>query len=119
MKYVMLETDEGQKLPFVFPDACTHAIMAELMRHMLARWMSSKARVVSAGFVSVGTDVQVHGESESLGGLKARPADAARIIVGESIAFMPDAIAEMMLERLKAVDTSGATADKGIEGDAT
>ena len=102
MKYVMLETSEGQKLPFIFPDACTHAIVAELMRHMMRRFHNSSAIVCPAGFVSLGRDVEVSGESESLGGLKSRPSDAARMIVGESIAFMPDAMADLMLERLKA-----------------
>jgi hypothetical protein len=101
VKYIMLETGEGQKLPFLFPEAMTHAVVAEVVRIMLRSFHKQDAKVVSAGFVSLGLGAEVSGESESLGGVKSVPADAARIMVGESIAFMPDALAEMMLERLR------------------
>ncbi|MAS67344.1 MAG: hypothetical protein CMK82_11190 [Pseudomonadales bacterium] len=102
MKYIMLETPDGAKMPFIFPEACTHAVMAELMRMMLGRFHNTTgARVVSAGFISLGLGAEVHGESESLGGLKSVPADAARIMVGESLQFMPDEMATMMLEKLR------------------
>ncbi len=102
MKYVMLETQEGQKLPFIFPESCTHSVVTEFMQIMLQGIHHQNCIPVSAGFVNLGLGVEVHGESESLGGMKSVPADAARIMIGESIAFMPDALATQMLERLRA-----------------
>lgn len=98
----MLETREGRKLPFLFPEAMTHLFVAMAVKAIIPATMNTEAEVVSAGFVSLGLGAEVHGESESLGGMKSNQADAARIIVGESLAFMPDALAEMMLERLRA-----------------
>jgi hypothetical protein len=97
----MLETKEGQKLPFLFPEAMTHLFVAMAIRAILPATMNTEAEVVSAGFVNLGLGAEVHGESESLGGMKSNPADAARIMVGDSLAFMPDALAVQMLERLR------------------
>ncbi len=104
MKYIMMETEEGQKLPFLFPDSCTHAVVAEFMTVMFRSIHKQTAKPVSAGFVSLGLGAVVEGESESLGGMKSIPADAARIMVGESLAFMPDILAIQMLERLRAME---------------
>jgi hypothetical protein len=101
MKYIMLETKEGQKMPFLFPDAMTHLFVAMAMQAIVKSTMKTEAVVVSAGFVGLGLGAEVSGESESLDGLKSNPADAARIMVGESIAFMPDELAVQMLERLR------------------
>jgi hypothetical protein len=102
VKYVMLETGEGQKLPFIFPETVTHVYVAMLMAEMLKRFHNAEeVFLASAGFVSLGTDVNVHGASESLDGAASNPADAARIMCGDSVSFMPDAMLEAMLSKLK------------------
>ena len=101
MKYIMLITEHGQKLPIVFPDALTHSVVAQVMSAAVEICANAKAKVSSAGFVSLGTDVEVYGDSESLG-IKHVPADASRIMVGDSIAFMPDAMATAIMDKLKA-----------------
>lgn len=116
MKYIMFETAEGQKMPTIFPDQLTHCFVAGAMqlvfdtldtkkdlrpRQLLGMLEAPTAPPVSAGFITLGTDITVHGESESLGGLKCVPADAARVICGESLQFMPDSMAELMLEKLR------------------
>jgi hypothetical protein len=101
VKYIMLQTKEGQKLPFLFPDAMTHLFVAMAMQATIKSTMKTEATVVSAGFVGLGLGAEVSGESESLGGMKSNPADAARIMAGESLSFIPDELALMMLERLR------------------
>ena len=116
MKYIMFETAEGQKMPIIFPEQLTHCFVAGAMqlvfdtldtkkdlrpKQLLNFLESPTAAPVSAGFVSIGLDVECHGESESLGGLKSVPADSARIMLGDSMQFMPDAAAEILLARLK------------------
>lgn len=116
MKYIMFETSEGQKMPIIFPDQLTHCFVAGAMQLVFDTLDSKKdlrpkqllnfleaptAAPVSAGFINLGIDITVHGESESLGGLKSVPADAARIICGDAIQFMPDEMAELMLAKLK------------------
>lgn len=99
MKYIILETEDGAKYPFIFPEAMTHSIVASVMQYVLPGHKS----VVSAGFVEIGTDVTVYGESESLGGLKSNAMDSARIMLGASIQHMPDdmlpPLISMMLAR--------------------
>jgi hypothetical protein len=117
VKYIMLETAEGQKLPVIFPDALTHCFVAGAMqlvmdtldpkkdlrpKQLLSFLERPSAPVTSAGFINLGVDISVYGESESLGGVKSKPADAVRIICGEAIQFMPDEMAEMLLEKLRA-----------------
>jgi len=117
MKYIMLETAEGMKLPIIFPDVLTHCFVAGAMQLVMDTLDPKKdlrprqlddmlkrgsAPPVSAGFVNIGADVQVHGESESLGGLKSKPADAGRIVMGDAIQFMDDAMVELMMEKLRA-----------------
>jgi len=115
MKYIMIETSEGARMPFLFPESCTHSVMAELMRTMLDWFHNMKATiVVSAGFVNMGTDLTVHGESESLGGLKSVKADAARIILGHAIQFMPDPMVTMLLGQLEGNVRSGVDSDLAI-----
>ncbi len=95
-------------MPFIFPEAITHLYVATMVELGLLPTIKTKGKVVSAGFVSLGLDTDVNGESESLGGLKSIPADAARIVLGDSVAFMPDALAEMMLERAQHVASVAA-----------
>lgn len=102
MKYVMLQTDEGAKLPFLFPEGCTHVFVAAVMRQMLLHTQKTGSEVVSAGFVDLGTTVAVRGESESLGGLPHNPCEGARIILGEAMQYMPDELVEVVLDKLLA-----------------
>lgn len=116
MKYIMLETDEGLKLPIIFPEILTHCFVAGAMqlavdcmdpqkdlrpRQLLSMLEGGSAKPVSAGFINLGVDVEVHGDSESLGGLKHNPADAGRVVMGDSIQFMPDSIVVDLLKRIK------------------
>lgn len=122
MKYIMLETEEGMKLPIIFPDILTHCFVAGAMQLVIDTLDPKKdlrprqlddmlkrgsAKPVSAGFINIGVDVEVHGESESLGGLKSVEADAARIVMGDAIQFMPDSIAVDILKRLKEQKDAG------------
>jgi hypothetical protein len=107
----MFETTEGQKLPLIFPEVLTHSVMAMCVAAGIEVCLGAKAGAVSAGFVELGLGAEVHGSSESLKGMKSNPADAARIIVGDSLSFMPDALALTMLERLREANKAGYSAD--------
>lgn len=106
MKYVMLETADGQKLPVIFPEAFVHADVADVMGRLIDRQTAGrnlgKRRTLasSAGFVGFTSPVTVHGKSESLGDLQSRPLDAARIIAGSAVAFMPDAMLTPIASKL-------------------
>lgn len=92
MKYVMFETAEGGKFPVIFPDQIAHVFMNAAVRAITGIGLETPWEPVSAGFINIG-NCDVHGESESLGGLAHNEADAARIIIGDSVAFMPDLVA--------------------------
>lgn len=114
MKYIMLETKDGAKLPIIFPDVLTHCFVAGAMQlavdtldpkkdlrprqldDMLAR---GDAKPVSAGFINLGA-VMVHGKSESLDNLPHNKSDAQRIMMGEAAQFMPDEMILMMAQKL-------------------
>lgn len=104
MKYIMMQTKDGAKLPVLFSETITHVFMAAAVQAVIKETMKTEAVVASAGFVALGLGAEVSGESESLGGIKSVPADAARIMVGDSLAFMPDELAMTMLKRLRAHD---------------
>lgn len=90
MKYIMLENDEGHKLPVLFGDAFVHAHMAKYSADLARRSLGKRYDVSSAGFVSVTRDgIATFGESESLG-IKSNPIDGLRIELGEAVAHMPD-----------------------------
>lgn len=116
MKYVVLETEDGRRLPIIFPDVLVHAHVAgAIQQAILAMGSQDKqfherqlqgrleaavhglegAKPVSAGFVAV-HDAVVHGRSESLGDLASNPADRARIVLGDSIGHSDDAMAQQM-----------------------
>lgn len=104
MKYIMLQTTDGQKLPVIFPEALVHVHVAAVMTRMVERSFNRPAAVVSAGFVTFGDKVKVHGESESLDNLKSNPLDAMRIVSGASVAHMPDAVLEPLARKLGFVE---------------
>lgn len=101
MKYIMLETDDGFKLPFVFPETITHAFITAFIIAGVQRERGCRSRVVSAGFVSFSSfGVRVHGDSESLD-LESNPADAMRIEFGDSVHCVPDSMVERLAEQCK------------------
>lgn len=102
MKYVMMLTDNGQHMPIIFPEALVHATMAMMAAAAIEVTVNSKATAISAGFVNIaGNDVTVHGESESMGGMKSNPLDAIRIMIGDSVAFMPNEMLTPLFGKLK------------------
>lgn len=127
MKYIMLETAEGAKLPILFPDLLTHCHVAGAMQlvvdtldprkdlrpRQLDRMLEEgSARVASAGFVALDPIVSVSGESESLGGVKSIPMDAGRIMLGEAVQFMPDEMIAHLLEKLYGMTVSAGEQPK-------
>lgn len=100
MKYIMLETDEGKKIPFVFPNELVHADVADLMCRLVSVRTNQYARPISAGFVELGFDTTVHGESETLS-LKSNDSDAAYLALGDSVNMMPDYVVGQLLEKAK------------------
>jgi hypothetical protein len=88
MKYVILETQHGQRLPFLFPELLVHAQMAEVFKAALQAFIHVSAVPVSAGHASI-QGAEIHGESESLE-LVPLAGDEARMVLGDSIAFLPD-----------------------------
>lgn len=90
MKYIVMQTDDGMKLPFIFSEKLIHEEMARLATIVIMRQLQQVfAKAVSAGFVNI-NDCRTFGESETLRGMKPASADAARMIIGSSIEFMPD-----------------------------
>lgn len=100
MKYIMFETAEGGKFPVIFPDQIAHVFMNAAVRAITGIRLETPWEPVSAGSISIG-NCDVHGESESLGGLAHNEADAARVIIGDSVAFMPDIAAANTLRMYK------------------
>lgn len=101
MKYIMFETVNGQKLPVIFPDALTHSVVAAFMgKGAITTCLKSPADPISAGFAHI-SGVIVEGMSESMGGLASNPTDAARILIGDSVAFMPDGMVALVAAKLK------------------
>lgn len=110
MKYIMLEAPDGQKLPVIFPDCLVHAHVAGAMQMVVdtldprkdlrpkqldAMLERGSAKVTGAGFVGFDI-VSTSGKSESLGGVKSSAVDAARIMMGDSVSRMPDAMVAML-----------------------
>lgn len=106
MKYIIMETEEGLRLPIIFPDILTHCFVAGAMQLVIDTMNPAKdlrptqldrmlkdgdGEVTSAGFVNLGNDVTVYGESESIG-VKSDDVDALVIMIGEQAQFMPKAI---------------------------
>lgn len=117
MKYIVLEMEDGRRLPILFPECLVHAHVAgAIQRAILAMGNSPEqqfherqcaarleaavhgvegAKPVSAGFASI-QDVVVHGKSETLGDLVCNPADRGRMILGDSISHCEDEVVEAM-----------------------
>lgn len=115
MKYIILETAEGQKLPIIFPNALTHACVAGAMqlavdvldtkkdlrvKQCVRLLEEASSPPISAGFISLGFDIETHGTSESLN-LSPGEHDAARIALGEAIDFMPDGMLVPLWAKIK------------------
>lgn len=100
MKYIMLESDEGHKIPVLFGESLVHAHMAKYTIHLARETLKQRFIVASAGFVSVTRDgIATHGESESLG-IKSNPIDGLRIELGEAVSHMPDFMLPPLAEKL-------------------
>jgi hypothetical protein len=98
MKYIMFEDAEGRKVPVIFPENYVHV---EVARAMQSRRISPvPVMPIRAGFVNLGTDVTVYGESETLG-IKSKDIDAAFIMGGDAISMMPDIFALNLIGKLK------------------
>jgi hypothetical protein len=118
MKYVMLETADGQKLPIIFPESLNHIDVADVVGRLVDRSLklTGKRRTLpcSAGFVGL-QNVTVTGESDSLGGMKSTPLDAARIMAGNAVAFMPDTMLAPVASKLQAKSNELRTAAELVE----
>lgn len=85
MKYVVIEVQGPSNtihVPFVFPEICVHAEVAQYMVRMLEMQYNGPCRPVSAGFISSMSfelGQFCHGESESLK-LKADPVRDTQLI---------------------------------------
>lgn len=101
MKYIILSSREGMKLPFIFPNQMIHRDMAAVMMAMTHRNMNTKTYPLSAGFVEIGLDTTVHGRSETLG-LDSRVNDAAYLALGEAASMMPESMIQDILKKAKA-----------------
>jgi hypothetical protein len=101
MKYIMLEDTNGRKIPIIFPDHLVHADMAKAVGSVLARSQKALTMPVGAGFINLGTDISVSGESETLS-LQSREIDAAYIIAGEAGQYMAEPMMAGLMERIKA-----------------
>lgn len=94
MKYIMFESLEGGKYPVIFPDQIPHVLMSVTVKVVTH---PHTLEPVSAGFVVI-SNCDVRGNSESLGGMPHNETDAARMILGDSVAFIPDAVAASTLK---------------------
>lgn len=115
MKYIVLETEDGRRLPIIFPEQLTHCFVAGAMqlvvdtldpkkdlrpRQLDRMLQDGDAKPTSAGFVQIQM-CAVSGRSESLNDLASNPADEARMILGEAIQFGGDDFALALLEKFK------------------
>ena len=99
MKYVIMETEEGQQLPFAFPEAITHVFAAAVLGPLIEACLNTKAQAVSAGFVYF-NHANTSGASESMGGLESNPVDGDRFVFGSSVEFLPDDIVALTAKKV-------------------
>lgn len=95
MKYVMLQSEDGRRVPVVFPNHLTHLVVA----YAIAATSVSKTRAVSAGFVDIST-LGCSGKSESLG-LQHDPDDPLYIWGGDAVAYMEPDFIRPLFEKWK------------------
>lgn len=101
MKYIMIETEKGQKLPFIFPECINHDLAATMAQVLInAQFKGCESKPASAGFVEF-QSVKVHGESKSLGGMKSVASDAPRIAYGGAVEFVDNDMLASMLMKAK------------------
>lgn len=101
MKYIMLEGSNGIKYPIIFPDVLVHREMAQLVGQFMMKRNGIFTMSISAGFVDLGLDTMVHGESESLG-IKSNELDVIRLILGTNGCGVPDEMLPGIMEKMKA-----------------
>lgn len=102
MKYIMMETAEGKKIPILFPDCIVHSEMEKAATFAIHRSLKQYSQAVSAGFVGIDGEFTTSGESESIG-IKSKKVDAAYIAFGDAASLMPEAIvADLAVKAKKA-----------------
>lgn len=101
MKYIILETTEGMRMPIIFPEHLIHADVALLMSRLIEVTIQQGAHPVSAGQIALGTDFTCSGGSDTLE-MQSRPQDEAIIGVGEQAWAFPDVMMASLWERAKA-----------------
>lgn len=105
MKYIILQTADGQRFPIAFPEAFTHCFVAGAMQLVLdtldpkkdlrpkqldTMLASGSGKVVAAGFCNTGRDFACFGESESLGAVSRPALDEAIFAIGQQAGFLGD-----------------------------
>lgn len=100
MKYVMFGTTTGRKFAVIFPDHLVHAHVAKYIANLSFAAHNEPATAVSGGFIALGDEVKVMGESESLK-LKSTEVDALRIMIGESVSSMPDEMLKPLWKKVE------------------
>lgn len=121
MKYIMIQTADGEKLPIIFPERLVHKDVADIMRRVVGMSTAGQLgkalpQVVSAGFVEFTSIPSVAGVSESLGELKHNPLDGFRIKFGAAVSHMPDELLAPLMTKLEAYQL--ADIDDGLSADA-
>lgn len=99
MKYIMMETLDGQLIPFLFPDCIVHSEMVKAATYAIHKSTKQYAKPISAGFVGIDGKVSTSGKSESTG-LRARKLDAAYIMLGDAASRMPASTVETLANKV-------------------
>lgn len=96
MKYIMYETADGKRIPFIFPDFLVHAQVADRLGTLL---QLSRAKPVSAGSIGTVVVAGISEGSESLA-LTSDPADATVINCYDYLHGLPNPNAESMSRQI-------------------
>ena len=75
MKYIILQTKDGRKIPIIFPDFMVHSEVANKIGEILS--LTNSTKVVSAGEIKISVQ-NCSGKSETLG-VGVRKGDATLI----------------------------------------
>ncbi len=101
MKYILFQDRAtGFRVPILFSERIIHAEMDRPGRVAIGNSTGLMVKPVSAGFIHLGQDFRVHGNSESMG-LVSHPADEAFIGLGDSGALLDVDYARALWERAK------------------
>jgi hypothetical protein len=64
MKYIMFQTEDGRKIPIIFPNFMVHSMVAERLKDIVSA-MDSNPKIVSAGEIKL-TVQNCNGKSDTL-----------------------------------------------------